>query len=55
MIIKYKIDNDNRVYNKLRLFGDEFVKNNKDKCLIIIGDKTQELTSHINIDEINEE
>ena len=41
MTIKYKIDNDNILYNKLRLFGDEFVKNNKDKCFIIVDGKMQ--------------
>ena len=51
MTIKYKIDNDKRAYNKLRLFGDEFIKNNKDKCIIIIDGKTQESTYHINNDE----
>ena len=51
MTIKYKIDNDNILYNKLRLFGDEFVKNNKDKCFIIVDGKMQQLTSHIIINE----
>ena len=51
MTIKYKIDNDNLSYNKLRLFGEEFVKNNKDNCLIIIDGKKQELSEHININE----
>ena len=51
MTIKYKINNDNLIYNKLRLFGEEFVKNNKDNCFIIIDGKTQELSEHINISE----
>ena len=51
MTIIYKIDNDNRAYNKLRLFGEEFVKNNKDNCSIIIDGKNQELSEHININE----
>ena len=51
MTIIYKIDNDNRAYNKLRLFGEEFVKNNKDNCSIIIDGKNQGLSEHININE----
>ena len=49
MIIKYKID-DNIKYSKdIRIFGDEFVKNNKDKCKIIIKGKEFELSTHFNI------
>ena len=51
MTIIYKIDNGNRAYNKLRLFGEEFVKNNKDNCSIIIDGKNQGLSEHININE----
>ena len=51
MTIIYKIDSNNNFYNKLRLFGEEFVKNNKDNCIIIIDGKTQELSEHININE----
>ena len=38
-------------FKKLRLFGEEFVKNNKNNCVIIINGKTQELCEHIDIDE----
>ena len=46
--IQYNIKNikDNK---SIRIFGDEFVKNNKDKCKIIINGKEKELCSHINI------
>ena len=33
--------------NKLRLFGDKFVENNKDKCKIIYKEKEIELNSYI--------
>ena len=46
MTIRYKIYE----YDiKLRLFGEEFVRNNKNNCVIILEGKTQELTEHINI------
>jgi len=48
MTLIYKI---NSLDKKLRLFGEIFVKNNKNNCNIIIDDKTQELTEHIKINE----
>ena len=42
MTIKYKISKD-RNYNKIRLFGKEFVKNNIDNCEIIIEGKPQKI------------
>jgi len=51
MTIIYKIDNVNKSYNKLRLFGEEFVKNNKDNCVIIKDEKTQELSEYITIND----
>ena len=39
MIIKYKI-NDN---GKVKLFGDDFVNNNKDNCKLIINGKEKDL------------
>ena len=48
MNIRYKINNEDI---KLRLFGEIFVKNNKNNCNIIIDGKTQELTEHIIINE----
>ena len=45
--IFYKI-NDNQ--KKLKLFGDKFVKNNINKCKIIIEGKEYDLCNNINID-----
>ena len=50
MTIRYKVYEDD-INIKLRLFGDEFVKNNKNNCVIIIDGKTLELTEHIDINE----
>ena len=47
IIIQYKINNFKNL--NIRIFGDEFVKNNKDKCKIIINGKELGLCSHINI------
>ena len=50
IIIKYKIDNIE--YSKdIRIFGDEFVNINKNKCKIIITGNEFELTSHLNINK----
>ena len=46
--IQYKIKNIKNT-KIIRIFGDEFVKNNKDKCKIIKNGKVLELCSHINI------
>ena len=35
--------------NKIRIFGKDFVKNNKDKCKIIIDEKESELMEEYNI------
>ena len=35
-------DNKNKK-EKIRIFGEEFVKNNKDNCILLIGDKLCEL------------
>ena len=48
MTIRYE---DFEEYKKLRLFGEEFVKNNKNNCIIIIDGKNHLLTEYINIDE----
>ena len=48
MTIKYKIDR-NDIY--LRLFGKEFVENNKNKLIIIIEGITEEITEKIKITE----
>ena len=44
--IEYKIINKN---NKVKIFGKEFVDNNKNNCQIIINDKVRELTQNIDI------
>ena len=50
IIIQYKIENIE--YSKdIRIFGDEFVKNNKDKCKIIISGNEFEITTHLNINK----
>ena len=48
MTIRYKIYKEDK---KLRLFGEKFVKNNKNNCIIIIDGKNQQLLEYINIDE----
>ena len=48
MTIRYE---DFEEYKRLRLFGEEFVKNNKNNCIIIIDGKNHQLTEYINIDE----
>ena len=42
IVIRYKIKNKN-----LKLFGKQFVNNNKDKCKLIINGKEQELKEYI--------
>ena len=44
ILIKYK----NNKEDKIKIFGDTFVKNNKDKCKIYYNDVEQELVSYIN-------
>jgi len=39
--------------HKIRIFGDKFVENNKNKCKMIINDNEYELNTHINEDIIN--
>ena len=48
--IIYKIKED----KKIRIFGDEFVENNKQNCKIKIHNKIKELTAFYIIDESNE-
>ena len=35
----------------IKLFGEEFIKNNKDKCKIIIENKEQDIVEYIKINE----
>ena len=45
--IKYKIKED----DEIKLFGKEFIKNNKDKCKIIIENKEENIIEYIKINE----
>ena len=49
--IKYGINNND---NKIRIFGEKFVNNNKDKCRLSIYDNEYELCEYINKDIIPE-
>ena len=44
--IKYKIDKNKK---KLIIFGNDFVKNNKDKCKILINNNLTDLTNYIDL------
>ena len=46
--IKYKIDKED---SKIKIFGKEFIKNNNNKCKIIIEGKEEEIKEYINIDK----
>ena len=46
IIIKYKINVDDEF---IKIFGDKFVKNNKDKCKILYYGKELDLTDKFNI------
>ena len=42
-----------KVIGKIKIFGEEFVKNNKNKCKIIINDKENELIEEYKIKDNN--
>ena len=48
--IIYKIDNSD---NKLKVFGEKFVENNKEFCKIIYDNKIFDLNEYFNIDNID--
>jgi surface protein len=48
---KMTIIYNNNDKNKIKLFGEDFIKNNKDNCYLIINNKKQELTEYIEIKE----
>ena len=52
MTIIYKIDKNKE---KLKIFGDNFVKNNKNNCYLLINGKKIDLCSEINIKEEQKE
>ena len=47
--IKYLIDDFD---TEIKLFGKEFVKNNKEKCYLLLNDKKLELSEYINKNDI---
>ena len=47
--IKYKIYNS----QNMRIFGEKFVENNSDKCILVINDNEQNLCSEISTDSLN--
>jgi len=49
IILRYKIDDKE---DKIRIFGEKFVNNNKDKCILTIYNKEYELCEYINKDII---
>ena len=50
IIIKYKID-DIEYSKNIRIFGDKFVENNKNKCKIIVNGNGNDLSTHLNINK----
>ena len=51
MIIQYKI---NKKINKIRIFGSDFVSNNKKNCKIIYDNKYYELNELFDIKSIKD-
>jgi len=47
----YKVNDEK---NKIRIFGSDFVKNNKDKCKIIYENEIYDLTEYFNIKPKND-
>ena len=45
MIIIYKIENT----DKIKLFGKDFINNNKKNCKIIIKNKEQDIVEYLNV------
>ena len=50
--LKYKIGEDDIYYNKIELFGNIFINNNKQNCFLIINKKILELNRFINLNDI---
>ena len=46
--IEYKINKDD---NKIKIFYEDFIKNNKDNCKIVIDDREQEIISELEINK----
>ena len=49
IILKYKIDDIGYFSKDIIIFGEDFVKNNKNICKIILNEKEIELTTYLNI------
>ena len=49
MIIRYKINKNEK---EIRIFNNNFINNNKNKCKIIYEDKEYEIKEKWNIDHI---
>jgi hypothetical protein len=52
IIIRYKI---NKNENEIKIFGDTFINNNKNKCTIMYEDKEYDLKEKWNVDKIKNE
>jgi len=52
IILEYKIDNKEE---KLRIFGDKFVENNKENCVLNVKDKEYDLSSYFDLDKFSGE
>ena len=46
-------DIDKGYKNEINIFGDEFIKNNKNKCKMIIDNKEYEITNKFNVENYN--
>ena len=51
--IIYEINKKNIWYERIKIFGEEFVENNKKKCKMIIDDKEYEISEKYNITNYN--
>ena len=51
--IKIKYHNKDKE-KEIKIFGDNFVKNNKDKCKIFYNNKEYDLTTKFNVENINQ-
>ena len=52
MKLSYKLESDNLKNNSIKLFGNDFVNNNKENCFLIIKEKILELNRLINLFDI---
>ena len=52
IILEYEFEKENVKYNKIELFGEIFVNNNKDNCFLVINEKLIDLDRFIYLSEI---